>query len=124
MVKIFKLLINELSHLNESILLDEESDYSDDSEKNLESGNETQQNGGPSSQKVLKTSDLWLDEEEDEDDQLLKELENDPIFKKDMNENLTNFLKNFTNHEQFSEYVQYLTENEKNVLRGIQANNN
>lgn len=117
LVKIFKLLVNELGNLNESILLDEEAENSDEDDSQEDIGNGTE--NGSSPQKILRTSDLWQDDEEDEDDQLLKELEQDPIFKASMSENLTKFLQNFTKTEQFAEFAQHLNENEKNILSGI-----
>lgn len=119
MVKIFKLLINELNHLNETILLDDESDATDDE---LTDETEPHQNGGGSPPKVFHTSDLWCDDEEDEDDQMLKELEQDPIFQTSLKETLTKFLQNFANSPQFAEYAQQLSVEEKNTLRRIQVN--
>lgn len=120
-MKIFKLLINELNHLNESILFGDESDGSDDDNLNDEADPNQSQNNAPST-KLFHTSDLWYDDDDDEDDQLLKELEQDPIFKTSLKDTLTNFLQNFTATEKFAEYAQHLTESEKNVLRGIQVN--
>lgn len=121
LVKIFKLLVNELNHLNESILFDEESDDSDDDHLNVET-DPNQPSNNPTSPKVFHTSDLWCDDEDDEDDQLLKELEQDPIFQTSLNDTLTKFLQNFTTTEKFAEYAQHLSEHEKSVLRGIQVN--
>lgn len=126
MVKIFKLLINELNHLNESILFGDESDCTEDDELTEGPGANQQQNGGSnggSPPKVFHASDLWYDdEEEDEDDQLLKELEMDPIFQTSLKETLTKFLQNFATTDKFAEYAHHLNEDEKNTLRRIQVN--
>lgn len=112
-----------MQHLNETISLDDESDLSDDeNDLNDESSPNQQQNGG-SPQKPVHVSDLWYDDDDDdEDDQLLKELEQDPIFQTSTKETLTKFLQNFTTTDAFAEFAQHLSENEKNVLRGIQVN--
>lgn len=132
MVKIFKLLINELYHLKESNLInDEESDYNSDDDDGRgdvdEAGNAIGENGTSTTAKsgqesCLRVSQLWFDDDEEEDDQLLQELLQDSIFQTSMDENLTKFLQNFTQAEQFAEYAGHLNESEKNILRGIQVN--
>lgn len=122
LVKIFKILINELGNLNESILFDDEAELSED-DSSREDGTDGTENGGigGSPKKVLLTSDLLDGEEaEDEDDQLLRELEQDPIFKSSLNENLTKFLQNFIKAEQFGEFAMHLNDHEKNILNEIQ----
>lgn len=123
-MKIFKLLINELHHLKESNLVNEESDYDSEDEDGEvdEAGNRIGENGASPGQSILRTSQLWFDDDEEEDDQLLQELLQDPIFQTSMDENLTKFLQNFTQAEQFAEYARHLNENEKIILRGIQVN--
>lgn len=102
-------------------MIGEESDCSEDEEATgQENGNAT---GGSPPRKELRISDLLFDDEEDdgEEDQLLKELQQDPIFQISMKDNLTNFLQNFTKTEQFAEYAQHLNEDEKVILRSIQV---
>lgn len=65
---------------------------------------------------------ISISDDEEEDEQLLQELMQDPIFQSSMEDNLTKFLQNFTQAEQFPEYLNHLSENEKQVLRGIQVN--
>lgn len=118
-MKIFKILINELGNLNESILFDDDAELSDD-DSSPEDGTENSTMAG-SPKKVLLTSDLLdIEDPEEEDNQLLKELEQDPIFKASLNEILTKFLQNFIKAEQFVEFAMHLTENEKTILGGIQ----
>lgn len=117
-MKIFKLLINEMQHLNETIILEDDEYTDDDEEAN------GQENGGSPPRKELRTSDLLFDDEEDdgEEDQLLQELQQDQIFQISMKDNLMNFLQNFTKTDQFAEFLPHLNEDEKNVLRSIQVN--
>lgn len=121
-MKIFKILINELGNLNETILFDDEAELSED-DSSHEDGTDGTENGGigGTPKKVLLTSDLFdAEDTEEEDDQLLRELEQDPIFKSSLNENLTKFLQNFIQAEQFDEYAMYLNDHEKTILSGIQ----
>lgn len=119
-MKIFKLLVNELNQLDETILFDDESDASDD---DLNNETDTNQQNGNSPPKVFHASDLWYDDDEDEDeDQLLKELEQDPIFQTNLKETLIKFLQNFATTDNFAEYAQHLSDDEKMVLRRIQVN--
>ncbi|XP_031639940.1 importin-9-like [Contarinia nasturtii] len=112
----------QLNHLNESILYDNETDGSDDETGLTDDTPTVQQQNGNTSQKLFHVSDLWCDDDEDEDDELLKELEKDPIFQTSLNETLTKFLQNFATTERFAEYAQHLNEEEKRILRGIQVN--
>lgn len=121
-MKIFKILINELGNLNESILFDDEAELSED-DSSPEDGTDGIENGGICGppKKVLLTSDLFdAEETEEEDDQLLRELEQDPIFKSSLNENLTKFLQNFIQAEQFGEFAVQLNDHEKTIVEGIQ----
>lgn len=127
LVKIFKLLINELNHLKESNMINEESDFnSEDEDGDVdETGNPIGENNtspGQTGHSIFRASQLWFDDDEEDDDQLLQELLQDPIFQTSMDENLTKFLQNFTQAEQFGEYARHLNENEKIILRGIQVN--
>lgn len=123
MVKIFKLLINELNQLDELILFGNNSECTeDDNELTDETVPNNQQNARGSPPKIY-ASDLWYDDEEDdEDDQLLKDLEQDPIFQTSLKETLKKFLQNFATTEKFAEYAQQLNEDEKNILRRIHVN--
>lgn len=124
MVKIFKLLVNELHHLKGENLVEEyetDDDGDDDDEGLLDdSGNII---GSPNrSTNVFRSSDLWYDDGEDEDNQMLQELLPDPAFANNLEENLTKFLQNFAQTDKFCEYVNQLTDSEKLVLRSIQVN--
>lgn len=115
LVKILKLLIGELGYLDESILDEEE--YSEDDDA-AEQETETE----AKAQKSFRVSDLcYTDGDDDTDDNMLKELESDPMFQGDIKEKLREFLRNFMQADQFNEYVQYLNEDEQNMLRRLQA---
>lgn len=141
MVKIFKLLINELAHLKEEYNENNDSDGVTDEDEDGGDVDPLNDSRGPN---AIRASDLWFDgkcwecdkpfsffltivfsrcaEEDEEDEQLLQELMQDPIFQSSMEENLTKFLQNFSQAEQFREYSAQLTDGEKTILRGIQVN--
>lgn len=119
LVKILKLLISELGYLDESILDEEE--YSEDDDA-AEQDPEAQANAKTQAQKSFRVSDLcYGDDDDDLDDNLLKELESDPMFQGDIKEKLREFLRNFMQADQSSDFVQYLNENEQNMLRHLQT---
>lgn len=102
-------------------LFAEESEGSDDENDLNVEADPRQQPTVNSPPKVTHVSDLWCEDDEDEDDQLLKELEQDPIFQTNLKDTLTKFLQNFMTTDKFNEYAQHLNENEKNILRSIQV---
>lgn len=61
------------------------------------------------------------EETEEDDNQLLLELQQDPIFKEDMEKNLTKFLQNFSGNENFGSFIDQLTDNEKKILQNLQT---
>uniref|UniRef100_A0A034VML9 Importin-9 n=1 Tax=Bactrocera dorsalis TaxID=27457 RepID=A0A034VML9_BACDO len=122
LVKIFKLLINELAHLKETNLADciEESDEDDDPS----SGAAGDKPSGNSPPKPRFISDLYFNEDDDEntdDDQLTQELMKNPLFQTNMEENLTKFLQHFSSNEHFGMFVSHLNNAEKQVLNSIQV---
>lgn len=112
-----------MHHLKGENLVEEyDTEDDDDAEDGLvdDAGNAMgSPNGGA---QVIRSSDLWFGDDEDEDDQMLQELLPDPTFANNLEENLTKFLQNFAQTEQFGEYVGRLTDSEKLVLRSIQVN--
>lgn len=139
LVKMFKLLINELSHLRElraTELVSDNEDYTDDEDEDDEKSND---------RSPIKVSDIlcgkhnfffickdylfdlvffFFLEEEDQDgeyDQLMQDLMQDPIFQTNMEENLTKFLQNFSRDDHFGEFAVHLTVAEKTVLQAIQV---
>lgn len=117
LVKILKLLISELGFMEEAIL--DGDDYSED-----EDGSQDDIEGQTNAQqKVFRVSDVYYgdDSDIDADDELLKELESDPMYQGDIKEKLRTFLQHFIQSEQFGEFVQYLDEDEQTKLRCLQA---
>ncbi|XP_036335819.1 importin-9 [Rhagoletis pomonella] len=122
LVKMFKLLVNELAHLKEAHLADYEEDS--DEEDDLSSGAVGDKSSGNSPPKPRFISDLYFNEDDEEntdDDQLTQELMKNPLFQTNMEENLTKFLQNFSSNEHFSMFVSHLNEAEKQVLKSIQV---
>lgn len=116
-MKILKLLISELGFMEEAIL--DGDDYSED-----EDGSQDDIEGQTNAQqKVFRVSDVYYgdDSDIDADDELLKELESDPMYQGDIKEKLRTFLQHFIQSEQFGEFVQYLDEDEQTKLRCLQA---
>lgn len=115
LVKIYKLLINELSNLKEAKTAgDDDGDWTSDDENEGDTIDES------SPKKLLQLFDD--DEDEEDEDQLMIELMQDPIFQVNMEENLTKFLQNFSHDENFGVFWSHLTDAEKKVLNEIQVN--
>ncbi|CRK97027.1 CLUMA_CG010304, isoform A [Clunio marinus] len=120
MVKIFKLLINELSNLREfkdavnHTLEDEDEDEDGD-----EDGSD-EENPSKEHEKNLNAFMLFDEDESKEDDnQLLQDLMKDPIFQEDTEKSLTKFITNFSHNENFSAFVEQLTAPEKKLLETL-----
>ena len=64
----------------------------------------------------------YLDETT-EDDQLLQDLMQDPIFQEDTEVALTKFLTNFSRNDNFVAFVEQLTLPEKKVLQNLNFEN-
>ncbi|XP_023299361.2 importin-9 [Lucilia cuprina] len=121
LVKMFKLLINELDHLKEAKLADYETDSDDEEDPSSGAGDKP---AGSSPPKPRYISDLYFNDDDDDntdDDQLTQELLKDPLFQANMEENLTKFLQNFSSSEHFPMFVSHLSEAEKIVLKSIQV---
>lgn len=120
-MKVFKLLINELHHMKEENSLDSEYNTDDEDEEGGEEGNiDDSGDSFGENERTLNASNLWFDDDEDEDNQMLQDLLPDPVFVNNLEENLTKFLQNFARAEQFVEYANHLNENEKLILRSIE----
>lgn len=101
--------------MEESILDGE--DYSEDDEEDAEDAD------GQNAAKGFRVSDIYYGDDEgpEPDDELLSELESDPMYKGDIKEKLRTFLQHFISSEQFGEFVQYLSEQEQTRLRCLQT---
>lgn len=121
LVKMYKLLINELCHLKEANLDDYETDSDDEEDP---SSGAAEKPVGSSPPKARFISDLYFNDDDDDntdDDQLTQELLKDPLFQTNMEDNLTKFLQNFSSSEHFPMFAGHLSESEKTVLKSIQV---
>lgn len=117
----FKLLINELSHLKEANLADYETESDEDDDPSSGAVGNKPLNSSPPKPRFV--SDLYFDDDDEnsDDDQLTQELMKDPLFQANMEDNLTKFLQNFSSNEHFGMFVSHLNDSEKNVLKSIQV---
>lgn len=112
LLKIFKLLLNELSNLKEAKDALEQNDKDDSDDTSSEADDV----------KGIKISALMLfeDDEEDEDDQqMMQELMQNPIFQCDMQEYLIKFVQSFSRDEHFRVFLEKLEDTEKLILKGF-----
>jgi len=119
MVKIFKLLINELGNLRE---------YKDALNNTLEVTDDdaSEDEGGivESPAKNLSAFMLFDEDETTEDDnQLLQDLMQDPIFQEDTEKALTKFITNFSRNENFAAFKDQLTASEKKLMEELRIEN-
>lgn len=115
LLKIFKLLVNELSNLKEAKEAHVLDDFGNpDPEDDAEQG------------KVINFAMMLLDdidEEEDEDDkQMMEELMQNPMFQCDSEEYLVEFVKSFSRDEHFRVFLEKLNDSEKLILKGFGVN--
>jgi hypothetical protein len=66
---------------------------------------------------------LFTEETTDDDNQLLQDLMNDPIFQEDTEVALTKFISNFSRDENYEAFVGQLTQSEKKVLETLNVEN-
>jgi importin-9 len=118
LVKIFKLLLNELSNLKEMKNADDDQEDGDSSSNEEESFCEGNTSGKNFAAYML---DFEEDDEStnDDDKQMMAELMQDPIFQTDMEENLTKFIQNFTCDENFKMFFEQLNDAEKELLQSL-----
>lgn len=117
LVKIFKLLLNELNNIQEMRDADQSDDETEDSEA---AGDGSELNTSANSKNFSAMMLYEGDDETDEDDeQMMAELMTDPVFQGNMEENLTKFLQNFSQKEQFALFKPMLTEADMSILQSI-----
>ncbi|XP_068156028.1 importin-9 [Drosophila tropicalis] len=112
LVKIFKVLISEYQHFEESKTADEGcSDSEDDNDDAVDDGPGT-------ASKPRYISDLCFEADDDsaEDEQLLQELLKESNYQGDIAENLQKFLTNFSQNEHFPNFYEHLNESERCTL--------
>ncbi|XP_065091003.1 importin-9 [Ochlerotatus camptorhynchus] len=112
LLKIFKLLVNELSNLKEAKEALVQGD-SADSDSETEDG-----------KAINFTAAMLLEDDEDDDDdqQMMQELMQNPIFQCDMEEYLVEFVKSFSRDEHFRVFLEQLEDSEKLILNGFGIN--
>ncbi|XP_067615807.1 importin-9 [Eurosta solidaginis] len=121
LVKIFKLLVNELAHLKEANLADCDEESDEDDDPSSEGTGDKPSATSPPKPRFV--SDLLFNEDDDEntdDDQLTQELMKNPLFQTNMEESLSKFLQNFSSNAHFGMFVSHLNDSEKQVLKSIQ----
>ncbi|EDW38461.1 GL12000 [Drosophila persimilis] len=111
LVKIFKVLMSEYQHFQES-KTDEPLTDTDEEDAEAEEDEAT------SLAKSRFISDLYVEFDKDnvEDDLLLKELLKETNYTGDIAENLQKFLTNFTQNEHFPSFYEHLNEAERHIL--------
>ncbi|XP_020292882.1 importin-9 isoform X2 [Pseudomyrmex gracilis] len=113
LVKIFKVIINELSHDIEVISASQEAEVSDDEDEDedddelIDPGNDVAN--------VLRFDGMDDDNDEDEDPELLR----DSIYHLNLGQYLRDFLLNFSTHHCFRVYAQHLNVPELKILNRI-----
>jgi len=115
LVKIFKLLINELIHSKETGL---------DFEPETGGEEDANDDDSDSAERIQYLSSLRFSEEEEdidkqEDEELIRELLQNPLCQTNMDENLTTFIQNFSANEHFNMFLPHLNKVEKNALKQI-----
>ncbi|XP_015606737.1 importin-9 isoform X2 [Cephus cinctus] len=115
LVKIFKLLINEVSNDLEAVLATHDVDESDEDEDT--EGNDALLDPG-NQERFLNLEDLEDDSEEEEDPDLLQ----DSIYHLNLSQYLRDFLLNFSTHHCFSAFVQHLNATERRTLNSMNVN--
>lgn len=115
LLKIFKLLVNELSNLKEAKEALEQQSDNDDSEESDTEGEV---------RKPLHLAALLMAEDEDEQDdqQMMQELLQNPMFQCDMQEYLVKFVQSFSRDEHFRVFLEKLEDAEKLILTDFEIN--
>lgn len=66
---------------------------------------------------------LFLEETTEDDNQLLQDLMQDPIFQEDTEKSLTKFITNFSRNENFAAFIDQLTPAEKKLMENLHIDN-
>ncbi|XP_076177176.1 importin 9 [Ptiloglossa arizonensis] len=115
LVKIFKLIINELSNDIEAVTANQDTDESEDDEE----GNDENAFLDPGYETMLLLQEAANEAEEDEDD---PELLQDSIYHLNLSQYLRDFLLNFSTHHCFPAHVQHLNIPERKLLSSLNIN--
>lgn len=63
------------------------------------------------------------EETAEDDDQLLQDLMQDPVFQEETEKSLTKFITNFSRNENFSAFIDQLTPSEKKLMESLHIEN-
>lgn len=110
LLKIFKLLVNELSNLKEAKEALERNDQDDSEESDSEGG---ERGRIDLAAMIMGCAD---DDSDDDDQQLMNELNQNPIVPSNMQEYLVKFVHSFSQDEHFRVFLEKLDDSEKLVL--------
>ncbi|XP_055594420.1 importin-9 isoform X2 [Uranotaenia lowii] len=111
LLKIFKLLLNELSYLKEAKEANEQNDNEDSDDSSSET--DEAKTGNMTALMLLDN-----DEEDEDDQQMMQELMQNPVFQCDMQEYLVKFVQSFSRDEHFRVFLEKLEDTEKLILKG------
>lgn len=123
--KIFKLLVNEVGNALNDVYGESDTDDEDeedgsnntmDDEGMEDDGTTSIENNGAVGVDLSKVIDLDYDDDENNDD---PEALNDPIYKINLKQYLTDFLIDFSREPFFGHFIQHATEIEKSTLSAI-----
>uniref|UniRef100_A0A6A7FW59 Importin-9-like n=3 Tax=Hirondellea gigas TaxID=1518452 RepID=A0A6A7FW59_9CRUS len=123
LVKIFKLIIYELSNVIEANMAkDDSQDEGDDEEEGWE--DEPEEDGVDDEDEPVYVSDLLKESNNlgdlvDDDDEEDPDAAADPVSKVELQPYLTNFIRTFAQHPAYSIFVPHLNPHEKEVLTSI-----
>ncbi|KYN23174.1 Importin-9, partial [Trachymyrmex cornetzi] len=116
LVKIFKVIINELSNDIEAISASQDTEVSDDEDE--EDDDDELIDPGNESANILQFGGTDEDNDDEEDPELLR----DSIYHLNLGQYLRDFLLNFSTHHCFRMYIQHLNVPELKVLNNININ--
>ncbi|KAK1135756.1 hypothetical protein K0M31_000333 [Melipona bicolor] len=116
LVKIFKLIINELSNDIEAVAASQETDDSDNDDDE-DDGDDVYLDPGYETMLLLGEAANEIEEDEDDPDLL-----QDSIYHLNLSQYLRDFLLNFSTHHCFPAYIQHLNIPERKVLSSLNIN--
>ncbi|XP_024868417.1 importin-9 isoform X2 [Temnothorax curvispinosus] len=117
LVKIFKVIINELSNDIEVVSASQDTEVSDDEDEEEEDDDDLIDPGNESAN-ILQFGGADEDNDDEEDPELLR----DSIYHLNLGQYLRDFLLNFSTHHCFRMYIQHLNVPELKVLNNININ--
>ncbi|RWS09017.1 Importin-9-like protein [Dinothrombium tinctorium] len=114
-VKILKLLLHELDHIDSESFNDESEEEESENESIDDARVITESSFGPLSSEYENIIDQLTPEEEDDEED--SDVVNDPMFKIDLKQHLNAFIRSFVTTPYVDQFAAHLTELEKNILQ-------